>query len=387
MTKDLFTTLGLQGLRHTPTVLELADRSRVKPEGMLEDIVITIASWRYPTGFLILQSKSNLGGHPLILGRPWLSTADAFIGRRSGSIVISDGQATKNLNLYPPKPNVDVYNPWWDEFEPESDLSLPLLTLGKAQYFKDETEDDVINGFLSNSLSVASIKNANKEEEKYKKAFAWNYTDMKGIHPNLCTHRIYLKAGCKPIKQPERRMNPTLKKVVKEELQKLQSANFIYPISDSQWVSPLVIIPKKNGKWKVCVNYGELNKATQKDHFPLPFIDQVLDTLSGKKLFSFLDGFSGYTQIQIAPKDQDKTTFTCPLGTFAYRVVHFGLYNAPATFQGAILGIFSDLLNDCLEIFMDDFTPYGDAFETALVNLEKVLERCVQTNVALSTEN
>lgn len=80
-------------------------------------------------------------------------------------MVISDGQATQNLNLYPPKPNVDVYNPWWDEFGPESDLSLPLLTLGKAQYFKDKTEDDVINGFISNSLSVASIKNANEEEE------------------------------------------------------------------------------------------------------------------------------------------------------------------------------------------------------------------------------
>lgn len=132
MTKDLFITLGLQGLRHTPTMLELADRSRVKLEGMLEDIVITIASWRYPTDFLILQPKSNFGQHPLILRRPWMATADTFISCRMGSMVISDGQATQNLNIYPPKPNVDVYNPWWDEFEPESDLSLPLLTLGKA---------------------------------------------------------------------------------------------------------------------------------------------------------------------------------------------------------------------------------------------------------------
>ena len=78
---------------------------------------------------------------------------------------------------------------------------------------------------------------------------------------------------------------------------------FIYPISDSEWVSPLVIVPKKNGKWRVYVDYRELNKATQKYHFPLPFIDQVLDTLSRKKFFSFLDGFSGYNQIHIAPKD------------------------------------------------------------------------------------
>jgi len=92
-------------------------------------------------------------------------------------------------------------------------------------------------------------------------------------------------------------MNPTLKNIFKEELQKLLDVGFIYPISDSQWVSPLVMVAKKNGKWRICVDYRELNKATQKDHLPSPFIDQVLDTLAGKKFFSFLDGFSGYNQI------------------------------------------------------------------------------------------
>jgi len=122
------------------------------------------------------------------------------------------------------------------------------------------------------------------------------------------------------------------------------------------------------------VDYRALNKATQKDHFPLPFIDQVLDNLSGKKFFSFLDGFSGYNQIKIAPQDQDKTTFTSPWGTFSYRFLPFGLCNAPTTFQRAVLGIFSDMLNDSMEIFMDDFTPYGVSFQEALENLEKVLK-------------
>ena len=98
-------------------------------------------------------------------------------------------------------------------------------------------------------------------------------------------------------------MNLALKDIVKEELQKLLRANLIYPISYSQWVSPLVIVSNKNGKWRICVDFRELNKATHRDYFPLPFIDQVLDTLSGKKYFSFLDGFSGYNQIQIAPED------------------------------------------------------------------------------------
>ena len=113
-------------------------------------------------------------------------------------------------------------------------------------------------------------------------------------------------------------MNHALKYIVKDKLQKLLDVGFVYSISDSKWVSPLVIVPKNNGKWRIYVDYRELNKATLKDHFPLPFIDQVLDTLYGKKYFSFSDGFSGHNQIWIAPKVQDKTTFTFPLGNFAY---------------------------------------------------------------------
>ena len=126
---------------------------------------------------------------------------------------------------------------------------------------------------------------------------------MKGIKPETCSHHIYTRADIRPVRQPQRRMNPSLRDIVKEELQKLLNVNFIYPISNSRWVSPLVVVPKNNDKWRICVNYRELNKATLRYYFPLPFIDQVLDTLSEKKYFSFLDGFSGYNQIQIAPED------------------------------------------------------------------------------------
>jgi hypothetical protein len=127
-------------------------------------------------------------------------------------------------------------------------------------------------------------------------------------------------------------MNPALRDILKEELKKLFDTRFIYPISNSEWVSPLVIVPKNNGNWRICIDYTELNKATMREHFPLPFIDQVLDFLASKKYFSFLDGFSGHNQIQIIPKDNYKTTFTCPWGTFSNKVLPFGLYNAPTTF-------------------------------------------------------
>jgi len=110
---------------------------------------------------------------------------------------------------------------------------------------------------------------------------------MKGIDPQLCMHHIHTEKYAKPIRQPQQRLNPHLKYIVKAELQKLLDIYFIYPISDSKWVSPLVVVPKKNGKWHICVDYRELNKVTKKDHFPLPFIDQVLDTLVGKKIIFF----------------------------------------------------------------------------------------------------
>jgi hypothetical protein len=147
---------------------------------------------------------------------------------------------------------------------------------------------------INPNLSSAETRRLMKLLIEYKEAFAWDYMDMKGISSELCTHHIYIKEECQPIFQPQRRMNPNLKEIVKEELQKLLNAGFIYPISDSEWVSPLVIVPKKNGKWRVCVDYRALNKATYKYHFPLPFIDQVLDNLSRNFFFSFLDGFSGY---------------------------------------------------------------------------------------------
>ena len=181
-------------------------------------------------------------------------------------------------------------------------------------------------------------------------------------------------------------MNAMLKEIVKDELQKFLKVDFIYPISDNQWVSLLVIVPKKNGKWRICIDYRELNKTTLKDHFPLPFIDQVLDTLAGKKLVSFLDGFSGYNQIKIALEDQDKTIFTCPWGTYAYKVLPFGLCNAPATFQREVLDIFVDLVHEWVEVYMDVFSLYGNKFDESLQNLEKVLIRCIESNLSLSNE-
>ena len=134
------------------------------------------------------------------------------------------------------------------------------------------------------------------------------------------------------------------------------------------------------------MDYRKLNKATRKDHFPLPFIDQMLDRLAGHEYYCLLDGYSGYNQICIAPEDQEKTTFTCPFGTFAFRRLSFGLCGAPATFQRCMMAIFSEMIGTNVEVFMDDFSVFGYSSDECLSNLTMVLKRCVETNLVLNWE-
>ncbi|CAL2277587.1 unnamed protein product [Prunus armeniaca] len=188
------------------------------------------------------------------------------------------------------------------------------------------------------------------EEEKlirvlkeFKSAIGWSIAYIKGISPTMCMHRILLEEGAKPTREPQRRLNPHTKEVVRAEVLKLLDVGIIYPISDSKWVSAIHVVPKRIGitvvknehkvlvqmrpaaSWRVCTDYRKLNSYTRKDYFPMPFIDQMLERLAGHAYYCFLDGYSGYNQIAIAPEDQEKTTFTCPFGTFAYRRISFGL--------------------------------------------------------------
>ena len=289
-----------------------------------------------------------------------------------------------------------------DEPKEPQQLKLKPLPIELKYAFLGENRQCpvVISSLLTTSQehNLLHLLRSNKQD------LGWKISDLKGINPTICTHPIYLEEESKAVRQAQRRLNPYLQEVVRIEVLKLLKAGIIYPISDSTWVSPTQVMPKKSGVttvknekgeelstrlttcWRVCIDYRRLNEVTRKDHFPFPFIDQLLERVSGHRFYCFFDGYSEYFQIEIALEDQEKTTFTCPFGTYAYRRMTFDLCNAPATFQRCMLSLFSNMVEHIMELYMHDITVYGGDFEECLTNLEAILQRCIKKNLVLNWE-
>nr|GEV81384.1 reverse transcriptase domain-containing protein [Tanacetum cinerariifolium] len=203
--------------------------------------------------------------------------------------------------------------------------------------------DDKLPVIIAKDLSVEEKTALITVLKSHKRAIAWKLSDIKGIDSEFYTHKILMEEDFEPAVQHQRRVNLKIHDVIKNEVLKLLDDGLIYPIYDSPWVSPIHCVPKKGGftvveneeneiiltrlvtRWRVCIDYRKLNEATRKDHFHLPFMDQMLERLAGNEYYYFLNGFLGYFQIPIDPKDQEKTTFTCPYEMFAYRHMPFGL--------------------------------------------------------------
>ncbi|GKB02583.1 reverse transcriptase domain-containing protein, partial [Tanacetum coccineum] len=261
----------------------------------------------------------------------------------------------------------------------------PILTEIDATYYDPEGDILILEAFLNSDPLpppphqgdyLPKIRRDLKivEPKKSSIEYAISYepkneppeVELKDLPPHLeyvmiALIEILLEEDYEPSVQHQRRVNPKIHDVIKKEVEKLLDVGLIYTISDSPWVSPVHYVPKKGGMtvitnddnelvltrlvigWRVCIDYRKLNEATRKDHFPLPFMDQMLERLAGNEYYCFLDGFSGYFQIPIDPNDQEKTKFTCPYGMFTYRRMPFGLYNAPGMFQRCMMAIFHDM--------------------------------------------
>ncbi|GJX96677.1 reverse transcriptase domain-containing protein [Tanacetum coccineum] len=467
MPLSIWKKLSLPELTPTWMALELADRSITYPKGLAEDVFVKVRKFHFPTDFVVVDFKAD-PRVPLILRRSFLMTGHALIDVYGEEITLRvDNEAEYALELLGfsnssgGNPTL-TSEPFTSEFileeieaylkddsispeidhadcDPEEDIcliekllnndpfQLPSMDLKQSEVTEAKSsieepselelkdlpshleyayleENDKLPVIIAKGLKNNEKDALLKVLKSHKWAIAWKITDIKGIDPRFCTHKILMEDDYKPMVQSQRRVNPKIHKVIKKEVLKLLDAGMIYPISDSPWVSPVHCVPKKGGiivvaneeneliltrlvtGWRVCIDYRKLNEATRKDHFPLPFMDQMIERLAGNEFYCFLDRFSGYFQIPIDPQDQEKTTFTCPYGTFAYRRMPFGLCNAPGTFQRCMMAIFYDMIKKTMEVFMDDFSVFGDSFDSCLSNLEKMLKRCEDTNLVLNWE-
>nr|GFA82198.1 reverse transcriptase domain-containing protein [Tanacetum cinerariifolium] len=454
MPLSIWKKLRLPTLNDTKMVLELADRTISKPTRVAENVFVKVCNFNFPVNFVILDFVAD-PRIPLILGRPFLSTAHTLIDVYEVEITLRHDDQSLTLkcgdtpfisyNNLESLNKVDLIDATCEEFsqavlgftddvstkvsfpsyEPiissssqnitPFDANLKVIEPKNQSFEEDEPPEVELKEFpphLEYAFLVIIAKDLSSNEKTdlinvlktQKKAIAWKLTDIKGIDPEFCSHKILLEEDYSPKVQSQRRVNPKIYDIIKKEVEKLLDAGLIYPISDSPWVSPIYCVPKKGGMtvikndenelvptclvtgWRVCIDYRKLNEATRKDHFPLPFMDQMLERLAGNEYYCFLDGFSGYFQISKDLKDQEKTTFMCPYGTFAYKRMLFGLCNAPGTFQRCMMAIFHDMIEKTMEVFMDDFSVFGNSFSTWLTNLENMLKRCEDTKLALNWE-
>ena len=184
--------------------------------------------------------------------------------------------------------------------------------------------------------------------------FAWSNEDMLGIDPNVITHRLNVHPSSKPMRQKKRVFAPERDNATKEEVQKLTLAKFIREVYYPDWLANVVMVNKANGKWRMCVDFTDLNKAYPKDSYPLPRINQLVDSTVGHRLLSFMDAFSGYNQIRIDKADQEKTSFVTSQCLFCYKVMPFDLKNAGATYQRLVNHMFRPQIVWNVEVYVDD---------------------------------
>nr|GEW78485.1 DNA-directed DNA polymerase [Tanacetum cinerariifolium] len=419
MPLSVWKELSLPELTPTCMTLELADRSVSKPIGNAKDVKVKVGMFHFPADFVVVDFEPD-PRVPLILGRCFLRTGRALIDVHKGELTL---QIRNEAITY----NLDQTSRYSANYDQMTANKIDVTDEACEEYFQEvlgfsnftasgspTPSDDPIVSTTSPTLTLFGesdfllFEEANAflglEDDPDSPELDPSYYDQEGDiqmfeailnsdpAPSLPNLEQSSDRNNKPAVQHQRRVNPKIHDVIKKEVEKLLDAGLIYSISDSPWVSPVHCVPKKGGftvvqneeneliptrlvtEWRVCIDYRKLNEATRKDHFPLPFMDQMLERLAGNEYYYFLDGFFRYFQIPIDPRDQEKNTFTCPYGTFAYRCIPFGLCNAPGMFQRCMLAIFHDMVEKTMEVFMDDFSVFGNSFKTCLSRLDKMLQ-------------
>nr|GEV68555.1 DNA-directed DNA polymerase [Tanacetum cinerariifolium] len=416
--------LSLSELTPTCTTLKLAECSVSKPIGIIKDVSFKVGVFHFPADFMVIDFEPD-PRVPLIPGRCFLKTGRALIDVHKGEITLRIGNKAITYNLdqtvrYSANYNqmtankIDVIDMACELYSQEvlgfsaitasgnptphddpivSTTSPTLTPFGDSDFLlfeeadaflglEDDPNSPKINPFyydpeadillLEAILNTKTVKSSVDEPPEVELkdlphhleyAFLEGDNKLPGINPEFCTHKLLMEEDYKPAVQHQRRVNPKIYDVIKKEVEKLLDAGLIYPISDSPWVSPVHCVPKKGGftvvenkenkliptrlvtGWRVCIDYRKLNEATRKDHFPLPFMNQMLERLAGNEYYCFPDGFSR-----------------------------------------CMLAIFHDMVGKKMEVFMDEFSVFRNSFENCLSRLDKMLQRCEDTNLCLNWE-
>ncbi|XP_038690528.1 uncharacterized protein LOC119989207 [Tripterygium wilfordii] len=207
---------------------------------------------------------------------------------------------------------------------------------------------------------------------------------MTGIDPDVVMQQLQVNPEYPPVKQKRRKFAPERNLVINEEVQKLLDNGSVVEVQYPDWLANVVVVKKKNGKWRVCIDFTDLNKACPKDPFPLPHIDMMVDATAGHELLSFMDAFSGYNQILMHPRDQEKTAFITDRGIYCYKVMPFGLKNAGATYQRLVNKMFSKYLGDTMEVYIDDMLVKSLAADQHLEHLQQAFDLLIKYNMKLN---
>ena len=217
-----------------------------------------------------------------------------------------------------------------------------------------------------------------------KEVFAWKQEDMGGIDPTVITHRLNVSPSFRPVKQKRRSFAQERQKAINEEVSKLLQENAIREVEYLEWLANVVLVKKENGKWRLCIDFTDINKACMKDSFPLPRIDLIVDATASHELLSFMDAFSGYNQISMDPSDQEKTSFFTGQGTYCYRVMPFGLKNAGATYQRLVNKMFQKQIGASMEVYMDDMLVKSVKAELHITHLAEAFQVLKSYNMKLN---
>jgi len=256
---------------------------------------------------------------------------------------------------------------------------------------KDELRQAKLDGedrytSIGTAMAAADVDFVHQTLKRNVDLFAWTTADVPGVHPDIITHRLSVYKEARPVAQKKRNHGEDKRLAARSEAEKLLKAGFIAEARYSTWLANVVMVKKSSGKWRMCVDYKDLNKACPKDSYPLPNIDQLVDGAAGHKILSFLDAYSGYNQISMHHNDRGKTAFTTDGANYFYKVMSFGLKNAGATYQRLMDKIFKGMIGRSVEVYVDDIVVKSDSCGQHIKDLQEVFDALRRVNMRLNPE-